>query len=113
MADSKTELSVKDLQALDPKALQELHNKYGLEVQIRSNSTAINQILTSLGRTVSADSAFTRGFDRTSPGYDRYYDRDNAQMRPGEEVINPAVTLGQVLKTLSAEQLAELKKGQR
>jgi hypothetical protein len=106
------DLSLNELQALNPKTLQDLHEKYGLEVQIRSNSAAVNQILTSLGK-IGPQAAFQRGFDRTSPGYDKYYNRDFLQGRPGEDVINPAMPLQEALKTLTAEQLVELKKSMK
>lgn len=113
--DSTVELSAQDLQALDPKVLSDLQAKHGLEIQVRSNSAAINTILTGLGRPGLTQAEFTRGFDRTSPGYDKYYNRDFKMMDPLEQVTLPAdkvnaMSLSDALKTLSVEQLTALKK---
>jgi hypothetical protein len=86
------ELSAGDLKALSLESLESLHQKYGLDVQIRSSRVAIDQILKEIGREgPGAAAEFTRGFDRTSGGFDRYYNRDIPTMeRLGDEVINPA-----------------------
>lgn len=116
-------ISGKELAALNPKALANLQDKYGLEVEIRSNSGAINDILADLGNQglTAAAKEFVRGFDRTSPGYDRYYDRDNA-LNPADLVSNPAQRLSQLstmnlkdaLQDLSLAEIEHLKglKGQ-
>ncbi len=114
---SSAELTLNELQAVDPEILKELQEKYGLEIQVRSNSEAINQLLQGVGRTAAlSPQEFTRGFDRTNPGYDKFYDRDG----PGgggsrEQVTKPienllAVSLQEAIKSLSAEQLATIKK---
>ena len=88
---SAVELSARDLQALDPAVLKDLQEQHGLEIQVRSNSTAINKILEGIGRPAGlrAVADFTRGFDRTSPGYDKYYNRDYAMRDPLEQVVLP------------------------
>lgn len=109
--DANVDLSLTEFQSLDPQVLQDLQKQHGLEVQVRSNSAAVNAILTSLGRSIGKAAEFTRGFDRTSPGYDKYYNRDFVQARPGDAVINPAtMTLQDALKTLSPQQLIDLKR---
>ena len=90
------ELSAADLKALTADNLEALHQKFGVEVQIRSTKTAIDEILKTIGREgIGPVAEFTRGFDRTSGGFDRYYNRDIPTMqRFGDEVINPAEGLG-------------------
>lgn len=116
-----SEFSLSDLQSLDPALLKELQEQHGLEIQVRSNSDAINRLLQGLGRTGVSDATnaaeFTRGFDRTSPGYDKYYNRDFAVRDPLQEVTLPAerirsMTLQEALRTLTPEQLATLKRQQ-
>jgi hypothetical protein len=51
------EVSLPELQSLNPEVLKELQEKHGIEVSIRSNSKAIDQILGHLRRrTVGAAS---------------------------------------------------------
>lgn len=89
------ELSGDELKAVSVENLRGLHQKYGLEVSIRSTRKAIDEILKEIGRDdfgLAAD--FTRGFDRTSGGYNRYYDRDIAIFEQFEDVINPGIERG-------------------
>lgn len=83
------EVSPTDLQALTPDKLKELQERFGLEVQIRSSSAGIAKILGAIGRPgdISRVAVYDRGFDRTSPGYDKYYDRDRSSVF--DKVLDP------------------------
>lgn len=89
------DVSPEDLQALTPDALRELQQKHGLELSIRSSARGIDKILETLGREEIGNIAvFDRGFDRTSPGYDKYYNRDrNDEIA---KIFDPAINPGQV-----------------
>jgi hypothetical protein len=79
-----------ELASLTPETLEDLRQKHGLEINLRSSAPGVNRILTQLGREAEVAADFTRGFDRTSGGFDRYYDRDIASLDPLERVSNPA-----------------------
>ncbi len=85
-------VNLQDLQALGPDALAELQKQHGLEIQLRSSAAGIDKIASNLATNAAkmAQAAFDRGFDRTTPGYDKYYDRDRAMMNPADLVTNPA-----------------------
>ncbi|MEU6432429.1 hypothetical protein ABZ860_41535 [Microbispora sp. NPDC046973] len=86
------ELSGEELRTLSMDNLRELQERFGLEISIHSTRTAIDTILRDIGREGGGLTAeFTRGFDRTSPGYDRYYNRDIPTSLPGEEIVLPPV----------------------
>ncbi|MEU1972839.1 hypothetical protein ABZ477_14375 [Microbacterium sp. NPDC019599] len=85
------ELSLQDLEGLTPAKLNELKEKHGLSIEIRSSSSGINEILDSLGK-VETLTGHERGFDRTDPGYSRSYDREVSTLEAlKDEVINPAI----------------------
>lgn len=105
MSDEKqfvVDLDASDLKALTFESLQALHKKHGLEVQVRSTRAVIDEILSEVGREgLGPVAEFTRGFDRTSPGFDRYYNRDIPTLtKLGDELINPAVDLGGLKRQL-------------
>ncbi len=99
------DVSPEELQALSPDRLKALQKKYGLELQIRSTAEGIGKLLGELGRPVDIGmvAEFTRGFDRTSGGFDRYYDRDIPTMEFGEEIINPAERLSTKIDRVAAD----------
>ena len=80
--------------ALNKAAIDHLQGKYGQDVQLHSTNAALRAILSQIDRKVITGnvSAYDRGFDRTSPGYDRYYDRDRSNIvNPADLVINPVI----------------------
>lgn len=82
------ELRGEDLRALSAESLRRLNEKYGVEVSVRSTRGAIDELLKELAREdigIIAQGQFTRGFDRSFPGFDRYYDRD-ITVEFGEEI---------------------------
>ncbi|WP_437755184.1 hypothetical protein [Sorangium sp. So ce1389] len=72
-----------DEEQLTTDKIQELKDKFGLEIRIRSTSTSIDKLLNRVASDVVA-------YDRTHPGYDRIYDRDPNAADVGGAVINPA-----------------------
>lgn len=118
--DSSVQIGIEDLKALDPDVLSELQEKYGLEIEVRSASAAIERILGGLKGVGSVSQAadFTRGFDRTSDMYWKAFDRDYAMLDPAELVSRPAeavrrIPLGEALERFSLEELARLKQSGR
>lgn len=85
------EVSPKEFQALNRVALEALQGEFGFQIQVRSAKVAINEILKSIDKLTPVDivAAYDRGFDRTSPGYDRYYDRDRNISSPLDLVSQP------------------------
>lgn len=92
------------LAALAPETLDKLRSEFGASVQLRASKQGMAALLDSLtGKpTVSAGmrAAYDRGFDRTSPGYDKYYDRDRAALTAADPVSNPPVLDVSVLNRL-------------
>lgn len=89
--DKAVTLNLQDLQALSPEVLAQLQKEHGLEIQVRSSSAGIDRLAQNLGGAQALRKAeYDRGFDRTSPGYDKYYDRDRAMVNPADLVTNPA-----------------------
>jgi hypothetical protein len=62
--------SPEEFQPLNAGSLEYLKNKYGLELKIRSNSVPVDELLRNLEA-----GALDRGHDRTSPTYDRDFDK--------------------------------------
>ncbi|SNR67632.1 hypothetical protein [Blastococcus mobilis] len=91
-------ISPDEFQALDPAKLNELREKHGLDIEIRSTSSGVSEILNSLGRAgLAAEKGHERGFDRTDPGYSRSYDREVSTLEQlAQEVINPAEVINPV-----------------
>lgn len=67
-----------------------------VNLNLRSAHTAIGKILADIDSVKNAVAVFDRGFDRTSPGFDRYYDRDRNMESIKDKVINPAEILKDV-----------------
>ena len=110
-----TPLSAHELASLDPQKLADLQAKHGLEINLRSTSAAISDVLKTVGR-AGAVAEYDRGFDRTTPGYDKYYDRDKAMINPADLVSDPArvkaamgMKLSDALKQLTPADLEALK----
>lgn len=65
---------------------------------------------------MGATAEYTRGFDRTSDMYHKYFDRDTSMARPADLVSNPVdslstMPLSEALKRLSLDEIARLKGG--
>jgi len=95
MADQHEEGRVpRSFSSLNEAAIEHLQGKYGQDVQVTSTKAVLNEILSHIDRKsvidVGAVAAYDRGFDRTNPGYDKYYDRDRAALNMGDLVTNPA-----------------------
>jgi hypothetical protein len=86
------------LKNLEPDTLARLRSEFGASVELKSTKPGLIALLDNLtkagGAVVASDNAYDRGFDRTNPGYDRYYDRAGAARTLNEEVINPAIDAG-------------------
>jgi hypothetical protein len=96
MVDDKDEGRVpRSFGSLNEAAIEHLQGKYGQEVQVQSTKAVLVEILSHIDRRsaidVGAVAAYDRGFDRTVPGYDKFYDRDRASMSIGDLVTNPQV----------------------
>jgi hypothetical protein len=93
MSNSEDPKAMQAFEALNETALAHLQGKYGQEVRLSTTRAALNEILRNIDRRVVGPggiAAYDRGFDRTSPGYDKYYDRDRA-MNPADAIINPGI----------------------
>jgi hypothetical protein len=83
-------------ETLNRAALDHLQGKYGHEVRVKTTRAALNEILNNIDRKnlgeVATPAEYDKGFDRTSPGYDKTYDRDRADMseRPDPPPVTPA-----------------------
>lgn len=81
--------------SLNQAAVEHLQGKYGQDIQVRSTKAVLSEILSHVDRKFTLDvgavAAYDRGFDRTSPGYDKYYDRDRAALTAADLVSNPAI----------------------
>jgi hypothetical protein len=70
--------------AVTKELIEQLKEKYGLQVRVRSSVTAVDGLL---ARAVDAV-----GYDRTFPGYGRNYDRDPiAPLSAISRTVNPAL----------------------
>ena len=94
MADDKNDEGrvPKSFGTLNEAAVEHLQGKYGQDVQVRSTKAVLAEILSHIDRRSVVDvgsvAAYDRGFDRTSPGYDKYYDRDRAALTM-EDLVRP------------------------
>ncbi len=88
-------LDARDLSALSPEALNRLRSEFGATVELRASKPGMAALLDNLSGRISAGAGavaeYDRGFDRTNPGYDKYYDRDRALLDPAAAVSNPAL----------------------
>lgn len=92
-------LDARTLGSIDPETLARLRSEFGISVELRSNKPGLTAMLDNLTKPgasgtltgVAAQAAYDRGFDRTNPGYDKFYDRDQALLDPAAAVSNPAV----------------------
>jgi hypothetical protein len=101
MADDNKDRVLRSFSSLNEAAIEHLQGKYGQDVQVQSTKAVLSQILSHIDRRTVVDigavAAYDRGFDRTSPGYDKYYDRDRASS------IEDLVTNPQVSKLVRGE----------
>jgi len=90
------------LRALNPETLDRLKNEFGAKFELHASKEGLASLLDSVNRAKSLTGsvppvgAYDRGFDRTSPGYDKFYDRDRAILTAStasDAVVNPAETL--------------------
>ena len=71
-----TRLSLEELEALTPELRRKLATDYGLEVRVASNSDSLKALLKRAGASGDPVQAmYDKVYDRTTPGYDRVYDR--------------------------------------
>lgn len=95
MAEERVTLDARTLSSLDPETLSRLRSEFGATVELKTTKPGLTALLDNLSKTGVADLAmaadYDRGFDRTSPGYDKYYDRDRAMSNPADLVTNPAI----------------------
>ncbi|MDQ1833642.1 hypothetical protein [Massilia scottii] len=96
-------LDARTLQSISPETLARLRSEFGMSVELKSTKPGLSGLLDSLtrGGTITTPqgmvAAYDRGFDRTSPGYDKYYDRDRALANPAQDLINPAINPGSLI----------------
>jgi hypothetical protein len=88
-------LDARTLASLAPETMEKLRSEFGATIELRASKPGMASILESLtGRVtaggIGAAAEYDRGFDRTSPGYDKYYDRDRTSLTTMEEVVRPA-----------------------
>lgn len=90
---------IANFEALNAAALDHLQGKFGHEVRVSSTRAALSEILRNIDRkgigSLTNAAEYDRGFDRTSPGYDKYYDRDRANINPADLVSNPIDVVAQ------------------
>jgi hypothetical protein len=89
--DAFAEISPDEFRSLTPERLTALQARYGLELRIRSSAAGVAALLGELKKepgAISLMADYDRGFDRTSPGYDKYYDRDRAIMFRPEDLVS-------------------------
>lgn len=108
------DISLAELQSLDPQVLKRIQDAHGIEVSVRSSAAAIDQILGSLRKDPGSAAEYTRGFDRTSDMYGKYFDRDTSNIadqliRPGDLERIGRVTLEEALQKLTLDEIAKLK----
>lgn len=91
MPDESRDISPADFVALNSAAVEALEGKYGLSIRIRARSAALAAVLKEIEKISPTGpvSEYDRGFDRTSPGYDKYYDRDRSAVVDIERFDNP------------------------
>lgn len=71
-----TRLSLEELKALTPQMLKEISEGFGLEIRVASNSDKLKDLLKKAGvRGEPISALYDKVYDRSSPGYDRVYDR--------------------------------------
>ena len=72
-----------NVKGLSEEHLQELKEKFGLEIKLKSTSDTINRAISKMDLTAS--------YDRTHPGYDRSYDKDPdvAIVLGHDAIVNP------------------------
>ncbi|MBS0160841.1 MAG: hypothetical protein JSS26_19845 [Nitrospira sp.] len=71
-----TKLSLDDLNLLTPEIRKELVDDHGLEVRVTSRSNRVKELLDRAGLTATpTEATYDKVYDRTTPGYDRVYDR--------------------------------------
>jgi hypothetical protein len=71
-----THLTLEELDALTPEFKDELAKNHGLEVRVISRSPVVEELLNRAGLSASpVEATYDKVYDRTSPGYDRTYDR--------------------------------------
>lgn len=94
--EERVALDARTLTSLDPETLARLRSEFGVSVELKSTKPGLAALLDNLTKGGVAGSAllpaaeYDRGFDRTSPGYDKYYDRDRSMVNPSEAVSNPS-----------------------
>jgi hypothetical protein len=79
---------------LDPEMLARLRSEFGISVELKSvkpGLTALLDNLTKGGAGSPSAAEYDRGFDRTNPGYDKFYDRDAPQVAAAEEAPKPGI----------------------
>jgi hypothetical protein len=90
-------LDARTLQSINPETLARLRSEFGMSVELKSTKPGLSALLDGLTKGSAATTqmaraaAYDRGFDRTNPGYDKFYDRDRAMRNMMESVVNPAV----------------------
>lgn len=98
--EERVSLDARTLSSLSPETLARLRSEFGLSVELKSTKPGLTALLDGLTKpgavnpTLATADAYDRGFDRTSPGYDKFYDRDRAMVNPADALINPAIDAG-------------------
>lgn len=80
--------------------IKELQDKFGLKLQVKSNSDAVTRAIGKLG------DAAVQNFDKTNPGYDRIFDRTGDSGLEHQAVIDP-VELETKVRTIANKVLQE------
>ena len=102
------------LHALRPETIARLKNEFGATFELRASKEGLAALLDSVNKGnvpvgLGAVAAYDRGFDRTNPGYDKFYDRDKASLV--DSITNPAITKPELdLSKVSKLKPASIKK---
>jgi|GEM_PF-6230015 len=71
----KAALASATVAALTPDVLADIKEKLGVDFKIRSSDASVDTIASSIDPNVGVAREYDKVYDRTSPGYDRVYDR--------------------------------------
>jgi hypothetical protein len=87
-------IDVTTLHALRPETIARLKNEFGATFELRASKEGLAALLDSVNKGsipvgLGKVAEYDRGFDRTNPGYDKFYDRDKASLV--DSITNPVV----------------------
>lgn len=103
--EERVTIDARTLSNLNPEVLARLRSEFGIAVEIKSTKPGLTALLDSLTKGgsvagVGAEAAYDRGFDRTSPGYDKFYDRDRGSLTVADQITNPGIDISALNKLI-------------